>query len=57
MDLKKLGSYGPSSFLENLQLAFIILKLCGVIQWSWWHVFIPFYAYVAIKIIVEWDHK
>lgn len=25
----------------SLQVAFIVLKLCGVIDWSWWLVFAP----------------
>lgn len=28
-------------FLSMLQIAFIVLKLCGVIGWSWWTVFLP----------------
>lgn len=24
-----------------LQVAFIVLKLCGVIEWSWWWVLTP----------------
>lgn len=28
-------------FMATLQLAFIVLKICGVINWSWWVVLIP----------------
>ena len=29
------------SLLGVLQIIFIVLKLCGLIDWSWWKVFIP----------------
>jgi hypothetical protein len=32
-------------------LLFIILKLCGVITWSWWWVFWPLWLPFAILII------
>lgn len=32
---------GGIGFLGLLQLALIILKLCGVIAWSWWLVVSP----------------
>lgn len=32
---------GGVGFIGLLQLAFIILKLCKVITWSWWKVFLP----------------
>ena len=39
-----------------LTIAFIVLKLCSVIAWSWWWVFsplwIPFAAVAAIVIFV-----
>ena len=28
-------------FMATLQIAFIVLKICGVINWSWWVVLIP----------------
>jgi len=34
-------------FLTALGLAFIILKLCGVIAWSWWLVLLPLYFGIA----------
>jgi hypothetical protein len=30
-------------FVGLLQIAFIILKICNIIKWSWFLVFIPFY--------------
>ena len=32
---------GGMSFLEVLLLVFIILKLCKIINWSWWWVLSP----------------
>lgn len=34
--------------LDFLLLAMITLKLCGVIAWSWWIVFSPFYVPLII---------
>jgi hypothetical protein len=39
-------------FLDLLTLTFIILKLCNVIDWSWWWVLSPILIPVAILIIV-----
>lgn len=35
-----------------LGIAFIILKLCGVIQWSWWWVLAPFWIPFVLLIIL-----
>lgn len=40
------------SFLGLLTLAFIILKLCHVINWSWWYVLMPFYLPILIGLII-----
>lgn len=32
---------GGIGFLGLLQVAFIVLKLCGVIAWNWWWVLGP----------------
>lgn len=29
-----------------LGVAFVVLKLCGVINWSWWWVTCPFWAWI-----------
>ena len=34
-----------------LQIAFIVLKLCGVIHWSWWCVLLPTLIPICILII------
>ena len=47
---------GGIGFCGLLAVAFIVLKLCGVIGWSWWWVtspiWIPFLIIVAIFLIV-----
>jgi MFS superfamily sulfate permease-like transporter len=39
-------------FTEALLLAFIILKLTGVIAWSWWLVLAPLYPSVVIWVLI-----
>ena len=34
-----------------LQVAFIVLKLCGVINWSWWWVLCPTWIPVGVVLI------
>jgi len=45
-------STGGIGFLGLLGLAFIILKLCGVINWSWWWVTVPLWGGLAIVLAV-----
>lgn len=41
--------------IESLTVVFIVLKLCGVIAWSWWVVFAPLLAYlVLIALFFAW---
>ena len=52
-------------FMILLQIAFIILKLCNVITWSWVLVLMPmlvsaglaFIALVALVILIIWGDK
>lgn len=39
-------------FLEVLQIVFIVLKLCGVIDWSWWLVLVPLFAAVLLYVVI-----
>jgi hypothetical protein len=34
--------------IEVLQIVFIVLKLTGVIDWSWWAVLIPLFVDVVL---------
>lgn len=43
---------GGLTFLEVLQLIFIVLKLCGVIKWSWLVVFLPSLIPLVIIIVL-----
>lgn len=43
---------GSSSFLSLLTVAFIVLKLCGIITWSWWWVLSPIWIPIAIVILL-----
>lgn len=40
------------SLTTLLTIIFVILKLCGVIAWSWWLVFVPLWGGVVIFIVV-----
>ena len=35
-----------------LSMIFMVLKLCGVIAWNWFFVFIPLFIYGDICIVV-----
>ncbi len=41
---------GGVSGLGLLGILFVGLKLCGVIDWSWWWVTLPFWGPVAIAM-------
>lgn len=56
------GSTGGVSFVGLLQVAFIVLKLCDVIDWSWLWVLSPmwisfFVALVVILLMFVWMKK
>jgi membrane protein YdbS with pleckstrin-like domain len=40
---------GPASLLG---IAFVVLKLCGVITWSWWWVTAPFWGPIALVLSI-----
>lgn len=39
-------------FSGLLTIAFIVLKLCGVINWSWWWVLSPIIISTGISLII-----
>ena len=43
---------GGIGFCGLLAIAFIVLKLCGVIAWSWWWVLAPLWIPVALAVII-----
>ena len=50
---KSSSGIGCSGFLAVLlTVAFVVLKLCGVITWSWWWVLAPAWIYVGIVVLI-----
>lgn len=45
------NSGAGASTLGLLGIAFIILKLCHVINWSWWWVTAPFWGMIALAVL------
>ena len=39
-------------FLGLLTIAFIVLKLIGIIDWSWWYVLMPSYIIILFLIVI-----
>ncbi len=48
----KSSSSGGISFFGLLTIVFVTLKLCAVINWSWWLVLLPIYAPIALVIAI-----
>lgn len=51
------GGGGVTS-VGMLGVAFVVLKLCNVIDWSWWYVTLPFwggFALLAAVAAVMWS--
>ena len=38
--------------LGNLAIVFIVLKLCNVIDWSWWLVLLPILIPIGIWLLI-----
>lgn len=45
-------STGGIGFVGLLTIAFVVLKLCNVINWSWWWVLSPVWISAIIVILV-----
>ena len=43
---------GGIGILGLLGVVFVTLKLCGVINWSWWYVTIPFWGGIALLLVI-----
>lgn len=39
-------------FAEILTLVFIVLKLCGVVSWSWWWVLSPIWIPIVLVLLL-----
>lgn len=46
------GVYSGIGFTGALTLAFIVLKLCHVIAWSWWWVLCPIWLPVVLFLLL-----
>ena len=48
------GNYSRSGigFIGMLQIVFIVLKLCGVINWSWFWVLAPLWIDIIVYSVV-----
>ena len=45
-------SSGGVTFLVLLTIVFITLRLCQVIDWSWWWVLSPIWILIAIILLI-----
>ena len=46
------ATYSGIGFTGLLQIAFIVLKLCNVINWSWWWVLAPIWIPLAFGLLL-----
>ena len=53
MSTKKTTVTGSLTGLGLLLVAFSVLKLCKVIDWSWWWVLSPIWAFVLLFVAVK----
>ena len=51
MKLKESQNRSCGSFSGLLTIAFIVLKLCHVIEWSWWWVLSPIWIGAIIVVV------
>ncbi len=52
MNVKKSASTGGVGFVGLLQVAFIVLKLCGIINWSWLWILAPIWITAGIVVLL-----
>ena len=46
------SSSSDINILGLLGIAFVVLKLCNVITWSWWLVTLPFWGGIVLVLIL-----
>lgn len=49
---KKYSASSGIGLFELLGVTFIVLKLCGVIDWSWWWVTAPIWIPIVLVLVV-----
>ncbi len=52
MESKKTASSGGIGFVGVLQIVFIVLKLCGLITWSWLWVLSPLWISLGLGVLI-----
>ncbi len=52
MENQNHAASGGVGLLEVLTIVFIVLKLCGLISWSWWLVLMPLWIELGIILIL-----
>jgi len=52
MSNKQVVTTSGVSTLGLLGIAFVVLKLCHVINWSWWLVTLPFWGGLALFLAI-----
>lgn len=52
MNSKNNSSSGGLGISGVLGVVFIVLKLVGVIDWSWWWVLLPFWITLGLAILI-----
>lgn len=45
-------SGGGISLFSVLGVVFVVLKLVGTINWSWWLVLLPFYGPIVLALVL-----
>lgn len=51
-DNKSTATSGGIGFTGLLTIAFIVLKLCSVINWSWWWVLSPIWISIGLAVAI-----
>ena len=46
------SSSGGIGFVGLLTIAFVVLKLCNVIDWSWWWVLSPIWISIGLAVVI-----
>lgn len=49
---KNVSAGGGIGATGLLGVAFVVLKLCGVIEWSWWWVLSPFWIPLGVAVLL-----
>lgn len=51
-DKDKVNVSYEGNLFSTLQLIFLTLKLAGLVDWSWWFVFTPFFASIIVALLI-----